>query len=234
MHTLSNTGRLKQVTRHIYFSSLISILFLLVLFYSNTLFFYHYVIVIKYFANVYCLQRGCFFYFLRFNHDCQVFLMFCFAFCQAGQFINIDPETFCCQNGCTAGVYNSKWTHSPMYCLSSLKMSAFFLHLSHVYILISHKTKQSQIEDALALVFISDQNLTATYNSCFQVLLWDVEMFRISLDQTHSVPRLLLCSFRLTFKYSDNCREMMERLVEEKFTHSFCSTCKRNVMLVLI
>lgn len=29
--------------------------FLLVLFYSNTTFFFHYVIVIKYFANVYCL-----------------------------------------------------------------------------------------------------------------------------------------------------------------------------------
>lgn len=36
-------------------NSLISILFLFVLFYSNTLFFYHYVIVIKYFADVYCL-----------------------------------------------------------------------------------------------------------------------------------------------------------------------------------
>lgn len=42
-------------------------------------------------------------------------------------------------------------------------------------------------------------------------------------------PRLLLCSFRPTFQYTDKCREIMERLVEENLAHSFCSTCKRNV-----
>lgn len=46
------------------------------------------------------------------------------------------------------------------------------------------------------------------------------------------LPGLLLCSFRPTFKYTDKCREMMQRLVEENLTHFFCSTCKRNVMLV--
>lgn len=55
--------------------------------------------------------------------------------------------------------------------------------------------------------------------------------YQWKLDPAHSVPRLLLCSFRPTFKYGDNCREFM-RLGEQRLPHSFCSTCKRNVMLV--
>lgn len=75
--------------------------------------------------------------------------------------------------------------------------------------------------------------MTATYNSCFQVLLWDVEMFRISVKTgSDSVLKLLLCSLRPTFKFRDNYREIMERLVEENLTYYFCSICKRNIMLV--
>lgn len=62
-------------------------------------------------------RAGVFFFFLsQFNHDCQVFLMFCFAFLLGwieDSFINIDPETFCCQNCCSAGVLNLRSKHSP-------------------------------------------------------------------------------------------------------------------------
>lgn len=44
-------------------------------------------------------------------------------------------------------------------------------------------------------------------------------MFRISVKTgSDSVPRLLLHSLRPTFKYNDNCREIIERLVEGNVT----------------
>lgn len=46
--------------------------------------------------------------------------------------------------------------------------------------------------------------------------------YHCKLDQTNSVPRQLLCSFRPTFEYGDDCWEIMERLVEEKISLILC------------